>query len=191
MAGTGDSITGYLTADHEHLAELLARAEGRPLDLEAYGEFRRRLLRHIAMEEKILLPAAARARGEPLPVAARLRADHGALAALLVPSPTHAIVNAIRTILAGHNLLEESHDGVYASVERLAGSEASALLAQLRAAPAVPVSPYNDGPRTIPAAQRALTRAGYDPALIDPPAATEPAAAAPPPRADSRSRRAD
>jgi hypothetical protein len=41
------------------------------------------------MEEKVLLPAAQKARGgEPLQIAAKLRLDHGALAALLVPTPT-------------------------------------------------------------------------------------------------------
>jgi hypothetical protein len=58
------------------------------------------------MEEKILLPAAQRARGgEPLPVAARLRLDHGALAALLVPTPNPTILSALRGILARHNAL--------------------------------------------------------------------------------------
>jgi hypothetical protein len=37
------------------------------------------------MEEKVLLPFAQKKRGgEPLPIAAKLRLDHGALAALLV-----------------------------------------------------------------------------------------------------------
>ena len=60
------------------------------------------------MEEKILLPAAQRATGgEPLPAAARLRLDHGALAALLVPTPTPAILATMRGILARYNALEE------------------------------------------------------------------------------------
>jgi len=167
MSDGHDSIAGYLTADHEQLGELLRRARSGPsLDKDAYADFRRRLLRHIAIEEKILLPSAARIRGERLAIAARLRADHGALAALLVPSPTHAIIDAIRTILAAHNAIEESPDGVYAECERLAGPEAVALLAKLRAAPEVLVSPHNDGPLVMPAARRALTRAGYDPRLL-------------------------
>ena len=47
------------------------------LDFEAYDLFRRGLLRHIAMEEKVLLPEARRLRGgSPLAIAVRLRADH-------------------------------------------------------------------------------------------------------------------
>jgi hypothetical protein len=62
------------------------------------------LLKHIAMEEKILLPAAQKLRaGEPLPVAPKLRLDHGALAALLVPTPTRPVMAAIQAILRVHN----------------------------------------------------------------------------------------
>src|SRR6185295_2002294 len=112
--------------------------------------FRQGLLRHIGMEEKILLPAAHRVRdGEPLPIAAQLRLDHGAIAALLVPTPTPTIVAALRAILARHNGLEEGAEGVYARCERLAGNDAETLLAELRATPEVPVAPHDDGPRIM------------------------------------------
>jgi len=164
------TISGDLTGDHERLADLLNRATATPgaFDGAAFTEFRRGLLRHIAMEEKVLLPAATRARGgEPLAIAAQLRLDHGALAALLVPSPTRGIVRAIRTILDRHNALEEGPDGLYATCERLAGPGADALAAELRATPEVPVAPHNDDPRATAATHRALARAGYDATLID------------------------
>jgi hypothetical protein len=157
-----------LADDHARLDRLLARATAHGDDIAGpdYAEFRRGLLRHIGMEEKILVPAARRARdGEPLPAAARMRLDHGALAALLVPTPTTAVVAVIRAVLARHNPLEEGRDGVYATVERLVGEDAGALLAELRAAPEVPVAPHVDGPRIMDAARRALARAGYD---VDP-----------------------
>jgi hypothetical protein len=100
------------------------------------------------MEEKVLLPDARRRRnGNPLPVAKQLRADHAALASLLVPTPTHAIVEAIRGILEGHNKLEEGQDGLYSTCEQLAGAEADELVARLRAVPEVPVAPHFDGLR--------------------------------------------
>jgi hypothetical protein len=109
------------------------------------------------------LPAAQQARGgEPLPIAAKLRLDHGALAALLVPTPTPTIIAALRAILAAHNMIEEGPGGVYELCEQLAGPEAEALLAQLHAAPEVPVAPHSDGPRVLAATRRALARAGYD-----------------------------
>lgn len=158
-------IPHFLTDDHSRLDGLLRRATAHPdaIDRAAYAEFRAGLLRHISMEEKILLPAAQQARGgEPLPAAAKLRLDHGALAALLVPTPTPAIIAALRTILAAHNTIEEGPGGVYEICEQLAGTAVDTLLARLRAAPEVPVSPHTDGPRIIAATRRALARAGYD-----------------------------
>jgi hypothetical protein len=168
--GTKGSVSGpiahLLAADHERLDALLRRAfaSAGSVDREAYDAFRRGLLRHIGMEEKILLPAAQRARGgAPLPAATALRLEHGALAALLVPSPTPAIGNALRTILAQHNAREEGPDGVYAGCERLAGVEADALAAALYAAPEVPVHPQVDSALVAEATRRAVARAGYDP----------------------------
>jgi hypothetical protein len=167
--GTLGPISRFLIADHARLDALLRRAFVTPgrIDHDAYAAFRKGLLRHIGMEEKILLPAAQRARGgEPLPFATRLRLDHGALAALLVPSPTAAIGNAIRTILERHNALEEGPEGVYEACEQLAGAEADAVLAALRAAPEVPVHPHVDTPLVVEATRRAVARAGYDPAQL-------------------------
>lgn len=141
-------VRDLLEKDHARLDDLLRRAaEGDALDVAAYELFRAGLLRHISMEEKILLPEARRLRGgEPLPVEKRLRADHAALAALVVPTPTREILATIRHVLAEHNPLEEGPDGVYAACERLAGAELEALMARLRAAPEVRVARPFDGP---------------------------------------------
>jgi hypothetical protein len=169
VPGVPGPISRLLTADHERLAALVGRAfaTAGTIDREAYAAFRKGLLRHIGMEEKILFPAAQRARGgEPLPCAARLRLDHGALAALLVPSPTRAIGDAIRTILERHDALEEEPGGAYEACERLVAPEGDALLAALTAAPEVPVHQHIDGPLVVDAMRRALVRAGYDPATL-------------------------
>jgi hypothetical protein len=155
----------FLAADHARLDALLQRAIASPgkIDHAAYAEFRAGLLKHISMEEKILLPSARRARGgEPLPLAAELRLDHSALATLLVPTLTPAIISTLRTILTAHNATEEGPEGVYETCEQLVKTEADTLLAQLRAAPEVPVAQHVDGPRVIDAIRRALARAGYD-----------------------------
>ena len=56
----------YLAADHARLDELLRVAGARPdaIDRPSYAAFRAGLLRHIGLEEKILFPAARRARAE-------------------------------------------------------------------------------------------------------------------------------
>jgi hypothetical protein len=162
-----DPITRHLCADHARLEALLdAATRAEPYDLSRYAEFRRGLLRHIAIEEKLLLPAAQEAPGGlPLPVAARLRLDHGAIAALLVPTPTPRIVATLRHILARHNPIEEGDGGLYATCDALLAARAAELVAAMEKYPDVAVSPHNDSERVLPAVERALERAGYG--LVD------------------------
>jgi hypothetical protein len=158
-------IYQYLAEDHRRMEALLTLAAAGPeaRGVGAYAEFRAALLRHIGMEEKILIPAALRARGgKSLPIADRIRLDHGALAALLVPPPTPEIVAAIRAILSGHNPLEEGKGGLYETCERLAGDEAERLLDRLRNFPCPRLKPHVSGPGILDATRRALSRAGYD-----------------------------
>jgi hemerythrin HHE cation binding domain-containing protein len=157
-------ITGFLVEDHRRLEGLLqsAVAQVGSVDQGAYDQFRAGLLRHIGMEEKILLPAAQRLRGgEPLPIAAKLRLDHGAIASLLMPPPSAAVIAKIRAVLKIHNTIEEGPGGLYESCDELAGSESAQLLAKLQAAPELAVLPCSDSPAVMPAVQRALERAGY------------------------------
>ena len=162
MAG---SIVRVLAADHRRLDDLLGCATVAPERIEpaSYAEFRAGLLKHIAMEEKILLPAAQRRRGGvPLPVAATLRLQHGAIAALLVPTPTPEVVAALNVVLRIHNALEEGPEGMYEACESILEDEVDPILGALRAAPAVPVAPHVDSALVLRAARRALTRAGLD-----------------------------
>jgi hemerythrin HHE cation binding domain-containing protein len=158
-------VTQFLMEDHRRLEQLLqsAVADTDHVEQRAYNQFRAGLLRHIGMEEKILLPAAQRIRGgESLPIAAKLRLDHGALASLLMPTPTAAIIASIRRILKDHNILEEGPGGLYETCDELAGSETAQLLAKLQAAPELSVLPHSDTPAVMNAVQRAVERAGYD-----------------------------
>jgi hemerythrin-like domain-containing protein len=161
MAG---QIHQYLAGDHRRFEALLARAMADPenIDAAAYAGFRTGLLRHIGMEEKVLLPAAQKRAGAPLPLAAKLRLDHGALVALLVPPPTKAIVAAIRAILERHNPIEEEEGGIYDQAERAAAAEAGEILSRLKNFPEVKVLPHVDNEFVMAAARRAVARAGYD-----------------------------
>lgn len=152
-------IFQFLAEDHARLDALLTKAVAglRGVDLAAFGAFREGLLRHIALEEKILLPAARTARGgEPVPHARRLRVDHGAIAALLVPTPTPEIAGEIRKILGPHNEVEEGKGGLYEECDALLSAEAGALLERMRAYPPVKVARYQDGPRVCRTAEEAL-----------------------------------
>lgn len=162
---TTGPVTRFLTEDHRRLELLLQSAlnSGGRVDQVVYDQFRTGLLRHIGMEEKILLPTAQRLRGgEPLPLAPRLRLDHGAIAALLMPTPTAGLIVTLRKILDMHNKIEEGPEGLYETCDTLTGAESEQLLAQLRAAPAVSVLPHADTPAVLGAVRRALERAGYE-----------------------------
>jgi hypothetical protein len=160
----------FMAAEHARLDELLAQASARvgAIDTEAYEEFRKALLRHISIEEKILLPAAQRSRGgQPLPLAEKLRLDHGALAALMMLPPSVYTFAAVRAVLDAHNPLEEAPGGAYEQCEELIGSELDELLGKCETAPQVPVSQWIDSPKVLAAAKRMLLRAGYDSSLLN------------------------
>lgn len=138
-----------MVEDHVRLDGLLAACE-RPdggIDETIYTAFRHDLLRHIGMEEKVLLPDARRRRGgEPLAIAAQLRREHGEIAKLLVGSPTRSRLADLREMLERHNPLEEGPNGLYALCDGLAGADAKAVVERLRAQPQVPLAAYYDGP---------------------------------------------
>ncbi len=142
------AIERFMAQDHVRLDQLLQAAERtEPIDEETYARFRHDLLRHIAMEEKVLLPYARDKRGgTPLPAATAIRADHSQIAKLLVRSPTRALLDELRVLLGRHNPLEEGPEGLYAACDGLAGNEAEQLVARLRDQPTVPLAKYYDGP---------------------------------------------
>lgn len=157
------ALRELLERDHDRLDGLLreAAAGGSAVELPPYEEFRAGLLRHIGIEEKILLPAARHLRSErPLDVTRQLRADHAALAALLVPTPTPSILATLRAVLSAHNPLEEGIEGMYAACEALAGAGLPELVARAQAAPAVPAAAHFDGERAFAAIDRLLRAAG-------------------------------
>jgi hypothetical protein len=157
-------VTDYLAADHVRLHALVEKAAGGGgggFDARAFEELRGGLLRHIGIEEKLLFPAARRARGgEPLARAHALRIEHAALTSLMVPTPDAALCAEIAGLLAAHDAVEEGPDGVYAECEALLSSEESARLAAEAAAyPAVPVARHFDGAGTYRTAAAALEAA--------------------------------
>ena len=125
-----------MRADHARLRQLL-----RTGDFEA---FRGGLLRHIGLEEKILLPALRAAGADPAELAKTLRADHGILATLLVPTPTEEIKSAIVTLLDVHDVLEEGAGGLY---EQCDAKLDAAIVERMDAVREPPLAPHFDGPR--------------------------------------------
>jgi hypothetical protein len=158
------TISDYLEEDHRNIEHILQKAtsSSERVEPKLFQEFRGALLRHIGMEEKVLFPAIRNATGgKSLPGVDQLHLDHGALAALLVPTPTAAILNAIRTILQRHNILEEGPHGIYRRFEQLAGIDPDGIFAALQAAPPVPMNPHVDNATAIESMRAAVQRAGY------------------------------
>ncbi|MDD8017075.1 MAG: hemerythrin domain-containing protein [Bacteroidota bacterium] len=155
----------FFTSDHRRLEKLLDKATEKPdeITMEYYSQFRTGLLTHIKMEENILFVAAQQAReGTPLPIVAKLRLDHGALTALMVPPPSTAIIKALRHILEKHDLLEEESGGMYDACDALTQDHVDHLLKVLHTTSPVPVHPHNNSPLILDATRRALARAGYN-----------------------------
>jgi hemerythrin superfamily protein len=132
----------FLSRDHERLDALLVRCL-ETVDPEAYDEFRRGLLRHIAIEERVLFPLLRESRAMT-EVEQQLHRDHAALAALLVPPPSPAEIAQIAAILEPHNQLEERDGGMYERVEALSGTELTALMTRVHAVTPVRVAPHAD-----------------------------------------------
>lgn len=141
-------LSEFFAADHRRLDALLRQATAEPgrIALGPFGEFRAGLLKHIGMEEKILFPVA-RLKGVDLGLFSRLRVDHGAIASLLVPTPTAQVVGQLLSVLGPHNRREEEHGGAYEICDEAADPvEAERLLGLLRAFPEIRLKDYRDGP---------------------------------------------
>lgn len=158
-------LSQFFTKDHCRLESLLNKATANlpQVEMETYGKFRKGLLRHIRMEERILFPAA-KAIDEELMKAKipRFRKEHGALTALMVPSPNENIIKAIRYVMERHDLAEEEPGGMYDVCEKLTQEQTQSLLDELRQTAEVPVHPHNDHPIALKSAKNALQRAGYN-----------------------------
>lgn len=155
----------FFTDDHRRIEGLLDKATENmdEIQMEYYHHFRTGLLKHIKMEEKILFPAAQRANGgAPLPLAAKLRLDHGALTSLMVVPPSPEVIKVVRHVLEKHDILEEEQGGMYDICENLTVGETKALLGQLEKVTEVPVHPHNHADYAMQSAKNSLARAGFD-----------------------------
>ncbi len=164
-----NDLREFMEADHQRLDALLDASEHTgAIDLEAYNQFKQGLLKHIAIEEKILFPLAQRLQGGlPLAQAKKLRLDHGALAAIVVAAPTPAIIRAIKIILATHNPLEEGPDGIYEQCKQLTYDDQKTILAELLAMKDVPLATRIESVKVREGIKHALARAGFNEDLID------------------------
>lgn len=163
-ARTPGPIELALAEDHRRLDVLLARSiDAEPFDAESFRAFRAALLRHIAVEERIVMAEAQKVDRSLTGPALALRAEHGAMAILLVPTPDRPLALELRGLIAGHMAHEEGPDGMHARCERALQANASEVAARMRDYPQVRVAPYQDvpgRPRTARSALEAMERRG-------------------------------
>lgn len=155
----------FFTDDHRRIEKLFEEATAKKghVDLEKYHQFRIGLLTHIKMEEKILFVAAQKVNGgEPLPLQAKLRLDHGALTSLMVCVPTPEVLKVVNYILEQHDILEEEAGGMYEACEKLTQNETHQILETLKKVTPVPVRPFNEAAYVIDVAKRSIERAGFN-----------------------------
>lgn len=148
-------ITWALVADHRRIGALLAAAIAG--DRASYAELRGALLRHIGIEEKIVLPALRAAGCDP-PMASQLKLDHSALATMLVPTPTPELLDRIAALLALHDPLEEGDAGLYLLADAHLAS-ADDVLERIARAPVPKMAANFDDPRVHVAIDALLARA--------------------------------
>ncbi len=154
----------YLAKDHERLDKLLEKAIGEDfqVDYETYEEFRKGLLRHISIEEKIVFPFMYEHDVKKTdPFIEQLRLDHSAIVLLLVAEPSPSTIATLLSVLEIHNELEERVEGLYEMLEEMAGEDSSPLYEQFLASPDVPVLPTKPRSKVMGFLQRALERAGH------------------------------
>ncbi len=154
----------FFTEDHRRLDGILKLADIRTngFDMTAYDRFRKGLLKHIKMEETILIPALEKSKsGSYKDRIEKLRLEHGALTALLVPPPSPVIFKALRFILAAHNQMEEEPKGLYDLCDEFV-QDPETVLHKIEQTSDVPVLAHKTEPFILEATRRALKRAGYN-----------------------------
>jgi len=158
------SLHRFFTEDHRKLNDILkiTDIQENEFDIAAYDRFRKGLLKHIKMEETILFPALEKyKRGVFTERIEKLRLEHGALTALLVPPPSSVILKALRFILSSHNILEEEPEGLYDLCDEFVQNPET-VLNKLEQTSEVPVLAHKTELFILEATRRALKRAGYD-----------------------------
>jgi len=160
------SVTRLLVGEH---AETLARLAACSLrdgtvDLKRFDDFRHALLRHIAIEEKVLMPALTKAMGK-LPLFQNgLRKDHAGVAALCVPRPSREWLDDLKELLEHHHRVEEAPGGFYALLDQHCGGDPHLHLA-VSSFPKLDLPDFVRGPRVRQLLEGVLTLTGITDSL--------------------------
>lgn len=153
-----------LVREHDEFLRLLdgCLTDERAVDLRRFEEFRRRQLRHVALEERVLMPALARRLGAPPVFQNGLRKDHASVAALCVAEPNPDFLVDLRELLAWHNRGEEAPGGLYALCGEHLGGDSALDEEAAKLAPLV-LPPYGSGPSVVDVLREVMRAIGVTP----------------------------
>ncbi len=130
-------LTDVLLREHRELLAMIAACTPRDgeVDLQAFDRYRLRQLRHVAIEEKVLLPVlAGRASLSPA-FQNGLRKDHEAIVVLCVTAPDPDFVHDLQEFISWHQRVEEQPGGLFDLYDQQVGDDRGVdkALAQLPA----------------------------------------------------------
>ncbi|MCU0701650.1 MAG: hemerythrin domain-containing protein [Myxococcaceae bacterium] len=140
-------ISAVLTAMHDELRRDLDAcllAEG-GVDVERFDTYRHALLRHISLEEQVLMPALIAARGRPPDFRNGLRKDHAGIAALCVPMPEREWLENLKDLLDEHYRIEEEPGGFLDQCDEALAARAETVLAAIARHPTPALAPFKRG----------------------------------------------
>ena len=141
-------FSSWFDAEHRALGKLIRKSlpdEG-GVDIEAFDAFRRKLVQHIAVQERVFFPALISRMGhEPLYRGA-LTKDHGGLVSACVPTPGREWVQELWNLLEVHHTVERADDGFARHCDHHLGHEAKELFEKADALPPIELPPFETGP---------------------------------------------
>lgn len=157
-------LSSHFVGTHALLDQALRDCLCRPgqVDVPAFDRFRRLLLRHIAQEERVLMPALTKKLGGPPLFRNALRKDHAGFAALCVPLPEREWVENLGELFAHHAALEEGPGGLYERCDEVLRDEAARVIAAADALPPIELAPFNGGPWVRELLAEVLRATGID-----------------------------
>lgn len=158
------AISSHFVETHVQLDQAMRDCLRRPgkVDAEAFDSFRRLLLRHIAQEERVLMPALVKKLGSPPLFRAALRKDHAGFAALCVPLPELEWVENLNESFHHHAAIEEGPGGLYPLCDEVLAADAASIIAAAEALPPIELAPFNGGPWVRALLAEVLRATGID-----------------------------
>lgn len=116
------------------------------VDAHLFDVFRHRLLWHVSVEERVVMPALIAALKRPPGWRNGLKKDHAGIAALCVPRPEREWLENLRDLLDAHYRVEETDGGLLSTCDQvLTHALDQQVVAAIEAHPPLTLAPFRRG----------------------------------------------